>query len=88
MIEKEQVLSFRTKQEFVQVAFDTVAKIVSDNGQNCLESLTCAISAEKCLFHLASVAHDWSYDATLIDAYANLYKSSNQELIDAFGDGL
>ena len=84
---EKQVLVFKTKQEFVQVAFDTVAKIVSDHGQHCLESLTPAISTEKCLMHLAAVAHDWSYDATVIDAYANLYKESNSELIEAFGEG-
>ena len=80
-------LSFKTKQEFVQVAFDTVAKIVSDHGQHCLESLTPAISTQKCLSHLGVVAHDWSYDATLIDTYSNLYKESNLELIEAFGEG-
>ena len=80
-------LNFSSKQEFVQVAFDTVAKIVSDHGQHCLESLTPAISTQKCLSHLGVVAHDWSYDATLIDTYANLYKESNLELIEAFGEG-
>ena len=78
-------LSFSSHQDFVQVAFDTVVKIVSDHGQHCLESLTPAISTEKCLIHLAAVAHDWSYDATVIDTYANLYKESNSELIEAFG---
>ena len=81
-------LSFLSHQDFVQVAFDTVAKIVSDQGQHCLESLTPAISTEKCLMHLAAVAHDWSYDATVIDTYANLYKESNSELIEAFGEEL
>lgn len=79
-------LSFKTKTEFVQAAFEQVAKIVSDHAQPCLESLTPAISAEKCLYHLAVVAHDWSYDASVIDAYAEITKHSNSELIDAFGD--
>lgn len=78
-------LSFKTKTEFVQAAFEQVAKIVSDHAQPCLESLTPAISAEKCLFHLAVVAHDWSYDASVIDAYAEITKEANQELLDAFG---
>ena len=81
-----QNLTFKTKQEFVQVAFDTVAKIISDHAQPCLEALVPAVSAEKCLVHLAVVAHEWSYDATVIDTYANLYKQSNSELIEAFGD--
>lgn len=79
-------LNFRNRAEFVQAAFDQVAKIVSDHAQPCLESLTPAISAEKCLFHLALVAHDWSYDSSKIDAYAELYKQSNSELLEAFGE--
>lgn len=79
-------LVFKTKSEFVQAAFDQVAKVVSDHSQPCLDALTPAISAEKCLFHLAAVAHDLSYDSSKIDAYAELYKQSNSELIEAFGD--
>ena len=80
-------LTFKTKQEFLQCAFESVAKVILDHGQHCLEALTPAISTEKCLMHLASVAHDWSYDVSVIDTYANLYKESNLELIEAFGEG-
>lgn len=79
-------LVFTSKSDFIQAAFDQVAKVVSDHAQPCLEALTPAISAEKCLYHLATVAHDWSYDSSKIDAYADLYKQSNSELIEAFGD--
>lgn len=79
-------LSFKTKQDFIQCAFETVAKIVSDHGQHCLEALTPAISTEKCLSHLAFVSYEWSYDPIVIDTYANLYKESNLELIEAFGE--
>ncbi|ENV33005.1 hypothetical protein F960_02727 [Acinetobacter gerneri DSM 14967 = CIP 107464 = MTCC 9824] len=82
----KELLNFNSRQEFIQCAFESVAKIVSDHGQSCLDALTPAISAEKCLFHLAAVAHDWSYDPSVIDAYAVLYKQSNQELIEAFGE--
>lgn len=81
-----QPLVFQTKADFVQAAFDQVAKIVSDHAQPCLEALTPAISAEKCLYHLATVASDWSYDSSKIDVYAELYKNSNSELIEAFGE--
>ncbi|MEG1266910.1 MAG: hypothetical protein RSE19_10580 [Myroides sp.] len=80
------MLSFASKQEFVQCAFETVAKIVSDQGQIALEAMTPAINTQKCLSHLAFVAHEWSYDATVIDTYATLYKESNSELIEAFGE--
>lgn len=79
-------LTFKTKTDFIQAAFEQIAKIVSDHAEPCLEALTPAISAEKCLMHLATVAHDWSYDASTIDAYAEIYKNANQELIEAFGD--
>lgn len=79
-------LTFQTKADFVQAAFDQVAKIVSDHAQPCIESLTPAMSAEKCLFHLAAVCQDWSYDPSKIDAYAELYKKTNSELIEAFGE--
>lgn len=82
----QEKLTFRNKSDFIQAAFDQVAKVVSDHAQPCLEALTPAISAEKCLYHLATVAHDWSYDSSKIDAYADLYKQSNSELIEAFGD--
>lgn len=48
--------------------------------------MTPAINTQKCLSHLAFVAHEWSYDATVIDTYATLYKESNSELIEAFGE--
>lgn len=83
---RESQLVFKTRLEFIQAAFDQVAKIVSDHAQPCLEALTPAISTEKCLVHLAVVAHDWSYDPSTIEAYAHLYKEANSELIEAFGD--
>ncbi|NAR63973.1 hypothetical protein GPS57_09270 [Acinetobacter haemolyticus] len=82
----EKELVFQSKSDFIQAAFDQVAKVVSDHAQPCLQALTPAISAEKCLYHLATVAHDWSYDSSKIDVYAELYKQSNSELIEAFGD--
>ena len=76
-------ISFKSKQEFIQCAFETVAKIISDQGQVALDALCPAINTEKCLNHLAFVCHEWSYDPTVIDTYATLYKESNQELIEA-----
>ena len=81
-----QVLTFKTKAEFIQAAFDQVAKIVSDHAQPCLESLTPVLSTERCLVHLAVVAYDWSYDPSVIDALAETYRKTNSELIEAFGE--
>lgn len=77
---------FEDRQQFIQQAFNEVAKIVSEHGFPCIESSTPAISTEQCLIHLAVVAHDWSYDFTLIDAYAETYKNSNAEIIEYFGE--
>ncbi|AXY56199.1 hypothetical protein CDG60_06195 [Acinetobacter chinensis] len=79
-------LSFKTKSEFIQAAFDQVAKIISDHAQPCFEALTPAISTEKCLSHLSTVAQDWSYDASKIEAYYHITKATNSELIEAFGE--
>ena len=80
-----QCLTFQTKADFVQAAFDQVAKIISDHSMPCLDSLTPAISAERCLTHLATVVHDWSYDATKVDAYASVCRKANEDIIEAFG---
>lgn len=79
-------LSFSSNQEFIQAAFNKVAQIVSEYGQPCLDSFVPAFSTETCLEHLALVASEWSYDYTLIDAYAQIYKTTNQEFKDSMGD--
>ena len=77
---------FNSNQEFIQAAFNQVAKIVSEHGQPCLEAFVPAFSTEQCLEHLALVASDWSYDYSVIDAYGQSYKISNAELKEEMGD--
>lgn len=79
-------LSFSTKQEFLQTAFNEVARIVSEHGQPCLEAFVPAFSTEQCLEHLALVASEWAYDYSVIDAYGQTYKIANQELKEEMGD--
>ena len=79
-------LSFSSNQEFIQAAFNQVAKIVSEHGQPCLEAFVPAFSTEQCLEHFALVASDWSYDYSVIDAYGQSYKISNAELKEEMGD--
>lgn len=79
-------LTFNTRQEFIQSAFNEVARIISDHGQPCLEAFVPAFSTEQCLEHLAFVASEWAYDYSIIDTYAQLYKQSNQELKEEMGD--
>lgn len=82
----DQLLQFKTKAEFMQSAFEHVAKVVSDHAMPSFDALTPAISAEKCLKHLATVAYDWSYDPSVIDAYAQVCSTANNDIIEAFGE--
>ena len=79
-------LSFASKQQFIQCAFNEVARIVSEHGQPCLEAFVPAFSTEQCLEHLALVASEWAYDYSVIDTYGELYKISNAELKEEMGD--
>mgnify|MGYP003607203813 CR=1 FL=1 len=80
------ISSFKDKQEFIQAAFNEVARIVSEHGQPCLDAFVPAFSTELCLEHLALVASEWSYDYSFIDAHAQLYKITNQELKEQMGE--
>ncbi len=71
---------FRDRQEFIQAAFNEVARIVSEHGNAAVESCVPAIPTERCLEQLALVASDWSYDYSVIDAYLDTYKKSNAEI--------
>ena len=79
-------LTFNTRQEFIQSAFNEVARIISDHGQPCLEAFVPAFSTEQCLEHLAFVASEMAYDYSLIDVHADLYKKTNAELKEEMGD--
>lgn len=73
-------ISFGPNLDFIQAAFNQVAKIVSEHGRPCLEVFCPAESTERCLEHLAVVASDWSYDPSLIDAHLDTYKKANAEI--------
>lgn len=77
---------FNAKIEFIQAAFNQVAKIVSDHGEQILECSVPALSTEQCLFHLSNVALAWSYDNSQIEAYAENYKIFNDEISEYFGE--
>lgn len=77
---------FVSTQEFIQAAFNQVAKIVAEHGNPCLEVCCPAESTEKCLEHLAVVASDWSYDYSLIDAHLETYKKANAEIREYLGE--
>ena len=74
------MINYKDRQEFIQAAFNEVARIVSEHGNACLEACVPAIPTERCLEQLALVASDWSYDYSVIDAYLDTYKKSNAEI--------
>ena len=79
-------ISFQNHLDFIQAAFNQVAKIVAEHGNPCLEVCCPAESTEKCLQHLAVVASDWSYDYSLIDAHIETYKKANAEIREYLGE--
>ena len=81
-----QSLTFLNHLDFIQAAFNQVAKIVSEHGNPCLEVCCPAESTERCLEHLAVVASDWSYDYSLIDAHRETYKKANSEIREYLGE--
>lgn len=83
------MFSFSSNQDFIQAAFNQVAKIVAEHAHPCLDVCCPAVSTERCLEHLAVVANDWSYDSSLIDAHLDTYKKANSEIkeyLDEIGD--
>lgn len=83
---KEAQLVFNTKSEFIQAAFEQIAKIVSDHGAEILECSVEATDTQACLSHLSTVALSWSYDPSLIDALEETFKKANEELQEYLGD--
>lgn len=81
-----EVFQFKSRADFIQSAFDQVAKIVAEHGNPCLEVCCPAESTENCLKHLAVVASDWSYDYSLIDAHLETYKKANAEIREYLGE--
>lgn len=77
---------FKTRQEYLQSAFNAVAQVVNDHGNEILECSIPAYDTEKCLSHLSVVCLAWSYDNTLIEAQAENYKKFNEEMREHFGD--
>ena len=79
-------ISFQNHLDFIQAAFNQVAKIVAEHSNPCLEVCCPAESTERCLEHLAVVASDWSYDYSLIDAHLETYKKANAEIREYLGE--
>ncbi|AKA31715.1 hypothetical protein ABUW_1985 [Acinetobacter baumannii] len=79
-------ISFSSNLDFIQAAFNKVAKIVAEHGHPCLDACCPAESTERCLEHLAVVASDWSYDYSLIDAHLETYKKANAEIREYLGE--
>ncbi|AVN21956.1 hypothetical protein RGN99_002334 [Acinetobacter baumannii] len=79
-------IAFQNHLDFIQAAFNQVAKIVAEHGHPCLDVCCPAESTERCLEHLAVVASDWSYDYSLIDAHLETYKKANAEIREYLGE--
>ncbi|MCF9045641.1 hypothetical protein [Acinetobacter nectaris] len=79
-------IQFKDKAEFIQSAFEQIAKVIGDHGAELLECSVPATDTQACLSHLSAVALAWSYDPTYIDALEETFKKANQEFYEYFGD--
>ncbi|KAA8732039.1 hypothetical protein F4V57_10450 [Acinetobacter qingfengensis] len=86
MSSSEKEIKFKTKIDFTQAAFNEVARIVSQQGQQILDCLSPALNTQQCLEHLAYVAAEYSYDYSIIDAHVDVYKKTNAEFLDCMDE--
>jgi hypothetical protein len=80
-------ISFETRQDFVQAAFNQVAEIIYEHGLPILECGSPAEGTEDCLDHLLTVLNDWSYNSEKVVIYLDFFTESNRvirEELDEF----
>lgn len=80
-------ISFETRQDFVQAAFNQVAEIIYEHGLPILECGSPAEGTEDCLDHLLIVLNDWSYNSEKVVIYLDFFTESNRvirEELDEF----
>lgn len=70
--------------EFAQAAFDHVAQIVSNYGEQIIIGGNCTPATEECLFQLQLVASAWGYDASRIRALHEIFMEENANLKELF----
>lgn len=71
---------------FRQAAFDAVAGIVFQYGEQVIMSGTPAPHTEQCLEQLEAVCLAWGYDASKITVYVDQVKEENAEIIERTGE--
>ena len=80
MVTAEQTYTYPNYQAFVQAAFEQVAKIIGNNGEEIITGGNCSPSTENCLFHIEQVCIRWGYDASRITALYELFRDENAQL--------
>ncbi|KAA8730963.1 hypothetical protein F4V57_13990 [Acinetobacter qingfengensis] len=80
MSSSEKEIKFKTRQDFIQAAFNQVADIVAQHGSQILQCFCPAHKTQICLEQLSVVANEYSYDFSKIDIHVQNFDQSNTEL--------
>ena len=84
-----QTFVYKDNHEFAQAAFDHVAQIVANYGEQIIVGGSCTPNTEQCLKQLETVCAAWGYSPVRITALAEIFESENSalsEILAQLGD--
>ncbi|WP_026470762.1 hypothetical protein [Alkanindiges illinoisensis] len=84
-----QTFVYKDQHEFAQAAFDHVAQIVANYGEEIIVGGSCTPNTEHCLRQLETVCAAWGYSPARIAALADIFESENaslSEILEQLGD--
>lgn len=84
-----QAYIYKDNHEFAQAAFDHVAQIVANYGEQIIVGGSCTPNTEQCLKQLETVCAAWGYSPVRITALFEIFESENaslREILDQLGD--
>lgn len=67
----------KTKQEFMEAAFETVSKVIFDRAVSLVVSGNPAYDSEKVLFHIEMCMLEFGYKSVLVSEYCDSLKQEN-----------
>lgn len=84
-----QTFIYKDQHEFAQAAFDHVAQIVANYGEQIIIGGSCTPNTEQCLRQLETVCARWGYSPVRINALAEIFEQENaslREILEQLGD--
>ena len=81
-----QAYTYKDNHEFAQAAFDHVAQIVANYGEQIIIDGSPSPSTEKCLKQLSIVCAEWGYSSARIVALTELFEQENASIFEHMAD--